>query len=136
MRIHLNNKPFIICLLLYIVICNAAYTQETYIYDSRGKRDPFVSLVSVVVVPPPEEKKIIESLEDIVSIEDARLYVRLQGIAHDASGKKVAILNGEMVKEGETIGHLTVKRIFKNEVTLSVDKKEYKLNIYELEEGG
>ncbi len=133
MRIHLNNKPFIICL-LYIVICNAAYTQETYIYDSRGKRDPFVSLISIV--PPPEEKKIIESLEDIVSIEDARLYVRLQGIAHDASGKKVAILNGEMVKEGETIGRLTVKRIFKNGVTLSIDKKEHKLNIYELEEGG
>lgn len=134
MRIHLNNKPFIICL-LYIVICNApAYTQETCIYDARGKRDPFVPLVGIA--PPPEEKKIIESLEDIVSIEDARLYVRLQGIAHDTSGKKVAILNGEMVKEGETVGRLTVKRIFKNEVTLSIDKEEYKLNIYELGEGG
>lgn len=130
MRIHLNNKPFIICL-LYIVICNTAYTEETYTYDARGKRDPFVPMVKVA--PPPEEKKIIESLEDVVSIEDARLYVRLQGIAHDTSGKKVAILNGKMVEEGETVGHLTVKRIFKNEVTLSIDKEEYKLNIYEAE---
>jgi len=133
MHIHLNSKPFIICL-LYIVICNTAYTQETYIYDAGDKRDPFVPLVGIARMA--EGKKIIESLEDIMSIEDVRLYVRLQGIAHDTTGKKVAILNGEMVEEGETVGCLTVKRILKNEVTLSIDKEEHKLNIYEAEEGG
>ncbi|UCD55111.1 MAG: hypothetical protein JSV93_06280 [Candidatus Omnitrophota bacterium] len=139
MHIHLNNKPFIICL-LYIVICNVAYAQKTYIYDARGKRDPFVPLVSTAYPskekPKEEKKRVIESLEDIMSVEDARFYLRLQGIAHDDSGKKVAILNGETVEEGETVGKLKVKKILKNEVTLIIEEQEYKLNIYEIEEGG
>ncbi len=141
MHIPLNSKLFITCL-LYIVICNLVCAEETYTYDARGRRDPFIPLLKPIPPPlqkpepPPKEKKLIECLEDIESIEDARFYVHLQGIAYDASGKKVAILNDEMVEEGETVGRLTVKRIFKNEVTLSVDKEEYKLNIYELEEGG
>jgi len=61
-----------------------------------------------------------------MSIED----VKLQGIASDSMGKRAAILNGEMIKEGETIGRVTLAKISKNKVTLLIDSDQYTLNIY------
>lgn len=95
--------------------------KEPYVYDHRGKRDPFVPLVGVTSGK-------VESLEDIMSIED----VSLQGIACDSTGRKAVIINGEMVREGEGGGHLVVKRILKNEVILAIDEEEYRLNIHEI----
>ena len=136
MRIRLNSKLFIICL-LYIVICTVACAEETYTYDARGRRDPFTPLLKPLPPPPkpeplPKKKKVIESLADIEFIEE----VKLQGIACDSAGKKVALLNGEMMKEGEVIGHLTLKQISRNEIILVIDENEHKLSIYKLEEGG
>lgn len=61
-----------------------------------------------------------------MSIED----VRLQGIASDSAGKKAVILNGEMLKEGEGGGCLTVKKIFDNSVILVIGAEEHALSIY------
>lgn len=114
------SKITIVICILYIVICRPAVAEEgLFTYNHHGKRDPFVPLVGVTA-------RAFESLEDIMSIED----VNLQGIAVDSSGKKVAILNGEMVKEGETVGHLTVKKISKDTITIMIDEEESTLNIY------
>jgi len=113
--------------LLCIGISAVSRAEEAYIYDSHGKRDPFVTLVGITTL-----RQAVETLEDITSIED----IILQGIAVGAGGKKIVILNGEMMKEGETIGHLAIKEISKNSITLTIDEAEYKLNIYEGKRGG
>jgi len=113
--------------------CHAGYAEEKqlpaleekseeapFAYDHGGKRDPFVPLVGTATT------RRVESLEDIMSIED----VRLQGIASDSTGKKAVIINGEMVREGRGGGRLTVKKILKNEVVLTIDNEEYRLSIY------
>lgn len=120
-KLQITNKSqilFVICV-LYIVIYPMAHAQEAYLYEGHGRRDPFVPLVGVT-------KGAVVSLEDIVSIED----VNLQGIARDSTGRKAAIINGEMIKEGQTIGHLTIIKILKNEVILTIDEDEFKVNIY------
>ena len=67
------------------------------------------------------------SLEEVISIEE----VEFQGVATDAKGNRVAILNNEMVKEGVTVGKLTVKDISRDSVLIKIDEEEHALTIYE-----
>ncbi len=92
---------------------------EPYVYDHGGKRDPFVPLLGVTSAK-------VNSLEDILSVDD----VSLQGIAFDSTGKKAVIINSEMVREGEGGGRLTVKKILKDSVILTIDEEEYRLDLY------
>jgi len=94
-----------------------------YKYDSRGKRDPFVPLVGAT------SSKSVHSIEDIISIED----VDLQGVASDSRGRTSAIINGEMIKVGQTIGRLTLKSISSTKIHLSIDEVPYSISIYEEE---
>src|SRR4030042_1997129 len=88
----LSGGGYIFLFVAYILsvgVFDRAYTEEeAYIYDSHGKRDPFLPLVGIT-------SKVIESLEDVMSIED----VNLQGLAFKPYGKKVAKVNGVLIKE-------------------------------------
>ena len=112
-------KSKIFTLLFILCILFSAVAEEQFLYDGKGKRDPFVPLVGITATS-------VESLQDIMTIED----VDLQGIAYDAKGRVVAIINGEMVRIGEGGGRLIVKGISDDNVTLSIDDEEYVLNIY------
>jgi len=98
--------------------------EGSFAYIHHGKRDPFVPLVGTA------KMRTSTSLEDVMSIED----VSLQGLASDSAGRGAAILNGEMIKEGQSVGHLTVKKISKDNVILVIDDEEYTLNFND-EEG-
>jgi len=114
-------KKCLVFVLIYLVIAaSLTLAEEVFIYESSGKRDPFVPLVGVNI-------QTTGSLEDVLSIED----VKLQGLAVDSAGKRAAIMNGEMVKEGETVGRVTVKKILRNRVIILIGEDEYDLNIYE-----
>jgi hypothetical protein len=92
-----------------------------YGYESKGKRDPFVSLVGQ------DKGSHSAGLEGIVSIQD----VLLEGIAMGPSGKNIAILNGQMVKEKDRFGLLQIKKISKKTVELSIDGKVHTLSLQE-----
>lgn len=100
------------------------FAEEAYVYDPHGRRDPFVPLLGV-------SARTAGSLEDIMGIED----VSFQGVAVDSAGRKVVVINGEMIVEGQTIGRLTIKKILNEEVILIIDENEYTLNIYKDENG-
>ena len=101
-----------------LLICSAVLAEDSFTYDSRGKRDPFVPLIGVTLQP-------VDALSDIVSIED----VKFQGVALDSSGRKIALMNGEMIGQGQTIGRVTVRKIGDKRVTLLLDEEEYILNL-------
>jgi len=122
---QLRGPLVLICSILLLLTCSTSVAEEAYIYDNRGKRDPFVPLVGVKV-------NIADSLEDVMNIDD----VYLQGVAIDSKGARVAILNGEMIKEGDTSGRVALKKIAENSVTLSIDNDEYTINMYEEDKGG
>jgi hypothetical protein len=85
-------------------------------YESKGKRDPFVPLVG-------GSRPTVIKLEDITSAED----VKIEGIATGAKGKKVAILNGEFLKEGDKVGEVELVKVEKKFVTISIGPKSYNL---------
>jgi len=106
--------------IISVVLCLSVHAEDVHTYQSHGKRDPLVPLVGVNI-------SAISSLEDVVSIED----VVLQGVATSAGGEKIVILNGEMVKEGKSGGHVTVKDISSDKVVIMIDDEEYVLTMRE-----
>lgn len=113
-------KIIILALLISTLTAGSGYCASSYMYDSRGKRDPFVPLVGVNV-------KAAESIEDILSIDD----VNLQGIAADSMGRMFAIINSEIVHVGETRGRVTIEDVSRNSVKLRIEETAYTIMIYE-----
>ncbi|MCK4463000.1 MAG: hypothetical protein KAU58_01680 [Candidatus Omnitrophica bacterium] len=101
-----------------------AYAQETdkFVYDSHGKRDPFIPLVGL--------PHIRTAVSEIMSIDD----VDFQGIARDARGRRIVIINGEMLTRGSELGALKVSKITDSEAIVIIREKEYSLKLYEKQE--
>lgn len=99
---------------------NAFSPGVIFVYGAPGKRDPFVSLMEA-------EKKAATRLEDITSIDE----IRVEGIAMGREGKKSAIINGELLKEGSEVGEIKIKKISKKFVTLSIGDSTYNKEIPE-----
>ena len=117
------SMKFMIVMTAISVILEPLAHCEGFKYESHGRRDPFVSLVG-------PEKSTITKLEDITSIDD----INLEGIAIGAKGHRIAIINGEMLKERDKVGDIELKAIGKKAVRISIGDKEYKVNLPE--EGG
>lgn len=120
------NKKTGVFLILSIAIFAAVYF-DSYAevrYESRGRRDPFVPLIGM-------DRPAATRLEDVSSIAD----IKLEGIAVKAEGKKAAILNGEVLKEGDKVGEVELVKITNKYVTILVGGKSYDVNLSE-EEGG
>lgn len=98
---------------------------QGYQYDSRGKRDPFIPLIGQ------GKASARIDLEDVASIAD----VKLEGIAVNAKGKMIAIVNGSLLKEGDGAGIVRVLKVSKKSATLIVGGKEYDIELSG-EEGG
>ena len=92
-----------------------------FVYDSEGKRDPFVPLVGVVGASSASDIGGITSLDG----------VSLQGIIVDPAGNRSVILNGEIMKEGDGFGDLTIVTIGNNEVKVKIGQQTHDLRLYE-----
>lgn len=106
-------------MIIYPVFASAKVFQ----YEAHGRRDPFVPLIG-------KEKPMVVRIEDVVSTDD----LRLEGIAIGAKGERIAILNGEMLKEKRKIGDLEVKKITERTVTVSIGGQDHIIKLSE--EGG
>ena len=115
----MNSLKVVSVTCLLLSLSTGAYAGGAEAYDGHGRRDPFVPLLGITTMA-------IGSLDDVLNIED----VDVQGIASNSEGARVAILNGEMVKEGQTAGRVTVKRISKDGIIIIIDGAEYALSIY------
>ena len=110
-----------VMIIAFSVSCGAA---ENFQYDAHGKRDPFMPLVGQ------EKPGGALPLAEIASVDD----VKLEGIAGVVAGKRMAIINGELVKKGFKAGEIEVKSIAKNSVLIAISGREYTINLPE--EGG
>jgi hypothetical protein len=117
-----DNRFF--CLLISVlcllssVFCPlfSVFSQEEgiFIYDDKGRRDPFRALVD-------ENGQYL--------LEEDRYYssdeLEVSGILWDPSGKSSALINNQIAAVGEVIFGFMVEDITKDAVTLSKDGKEY-----------
>ena len=94
-----------------------------YKYYSKGKRDPFVPLVT-------GEVRTSLGLAAVEDVDD----VRLEGIIYDPSGKSMVVLNDEVLKEGDKLYNVEVVKIDKNSVTIKVHDRVHTIKL--VEEGG
>ncbi len=104
------------CVKVFIIIFMLSFNcfaDEQFRYDSKSARDPFVPLIS-------EEGGVASDAYNIASFGE----VRLEGIIWDASGNSMALINGEMVKEGDMLGDMKVLKTEKDSVKLNIGQEE------------
>jgi hypothetical protein len=116
-RFNLCNLIFNLCnlLLFFSLIC---FAEEQFIYSSKGKRDPFVPLVT------PEGSYVVD-LEEIGSAAD----IRLEGVVYDPQGRSIAIVNGIVIKEGDIIKGFELIKIETDRIVLSKDGELYMVRL-------
>lgn len=114
-------RIFIIAILLFSC-CGGLFSQEKeekFVYDSTGRHDPFIPLVT--------KEGFLVTLESRGEFED----IRLEGIIYDEKGLSYAIINSNIVKTGDTFGDVMILKIEKNRVVVS---KNGQILAVELEE--
>lgn len=91
-------------------------------YESRGKRDPFVPLLTE------DGQKVVPPGLDEGEATDLTL-LDLQGIMFDPNAESYAVINGQVVREREAIGNVQILKIEPTEVTIRVDGQEKRLTV-------
>jgi type II secretory pathway component PulC len=97
------------------------FAQDEFVYDAKGKRNPFIPLVT-------SDGKIL----NLDSVETSNKGLALEGIIYDKNGVSFAIVNGSVVKVGDVVGDTQVLKIEKNKVIFI---KEGQTSEIELKEG-
>lgn len=91
-------------------------------YQAHGKRDPFVPLLTASgqrIHPPGGDEE--------TATGAAR--VALQGIVYDPKTESYAILNGRVMRLGETIDGITVTAITPTTVTVMMNGQAHQLTV-------
>ncbi|MFH1877575.1 MAG: hypothetical protein ABH883_02060 [Candidatus Omnitrophota bacterium] len=117
-------RIFIVAVVVCVVwdhACLHASEGSGTVYQSYGRRDPFVPLIGVHTKGAGEK-----TLSDVFTVDD----ISLQGILCDGDGEKKAILNGEIVKAGDQKGLVSIVGISDNAVTVKIDEETYAVKLY------
>ncbi len=100
-----NKKAVIICIILSLFCVIGARPEETkFTYDSQGKRNPFIPLVT------PDGR--------LLKLDQQKSAggLFLEGIIYDKNGLSYAMVNDQVVKIGDTVGDYQVLRIEEKKV--------------------
>ncbi|MBI4352711.1 MAG: hypothetical protein HY593_02175 [Candidatus Omnitrophica bacterium] len=110
-------KGFFLWILLsafgMISVARVAAVDEIKLYDAKGKRDPFIPLVTPTT-------KVTSGLLTIESIDD----IVVEGIVYDPPKGSVVIANGSVMREGEEVGVTKVIGIRPNGAVFSIGGTE------------
>ncbi len=110
----MSGLRFFGLLFLAQFVFSMAFAEE-FSYDSHGKRDPFSISKGTKI-----------TLED----SSSKINIKLEGVVVDPKGHSVAVINGEMVGEGDKIGdQITVKKITNQGVEFESDGKTFNIPI-------
>lgn len=112
----------LIILLSFIIVPFSFAKAERFNYNSKGNRDPFMSLVT-------DDGRILPGARTSSETGD----VDLEGIIWDAGGNSLAIINGKPVKEKQRILNMQVLKIKRASVIL---QKGGKVMVINLKKGG
>ena len=99
----------------FLIGISALAAEEAFIYDSHGRRDPFVPLVGAGIKYIPS---VMEELAGGTSQVSNEAFI-LNGILWDPNGKCIAVINGEICMVNDEIGKYRITAIKENMVILS-----------------
>ena len=102
----LLNKRFFLFLFLFFVFRGVAFTQGEFVYDAKGKRNPFIPLVT------PEGRLLkLDKQQDTT-----QQGLAIEGIIYDKFGRSFAIVNTQVVGIGDMVGDFQVLKILDKKV--------------------
>ena len=107
----LLNKKILIFLLFFLSVLSLAFGQGEFVYEDKGKRNPFIPLVT------PEGRLLKLDKQDNASSGG----LALEGIICDKFSRSFAIVNTEVVGIGDSVGDYQVLKIFENKVVFIKD---------------
>ena len=107
----LLNKKFLVLLFLFGLILSSAFAQDEFIYDAKGRRDPFIPLVT------PEGRLLKLDKQEATSVAG----LAVEGIIYDKFGRSFAIVNTNVVGIGDIVGDYQVLKIQENKVVFIKD---------------
>jgi len=114
-----KNKTYIFILIFLGFFC-FSLAQDDFIYQSKGKRNPFIPLVDksgrLMKLEKEEEKELSE--------------LSVDGIMYDKQGVSYALVNGKIVGTGDYVGEYRVLKIHDDKVSFLKDDqiKEVSMN--------
>lgn len=114
----LKNKILFISVFLIFASIMCVAGQERYAYDAKGKRDPFIALVTA-------DGRFLKLDTEEVSKGD----LTLEGIIYDKNGMSYAIVNSAVVKIGDTVDDSQVLKIEKNKVIFVKDGNTFEVEL-------
>jgi len=114
-------------LICAVLSCEIALADEadSFAYDNKGKRDPFVPLL----------KGTTGGYADLENIEAVSELV-LEGVVWDPEGGSLAVINGTILKEGESLGSVRLLKIDRQKAFLEIDGIKHEIYVREKREGG
>ncbi len=114
-----NLKTFILVFVIAILslFCHL-FAQEQFTYDAKGKRSPFIPLVT-------SDGRLLKLEVD----EANKSALLLEGIIYDKRGLSYAIVNGMVVRIGDVVGDYQVLRIEERKVVLIKEGQTQELEL-------
>ncbi|MFH1128897.1 MAG: hypothetical protein V1699_05775 [Candidatus Omnitrophota bacterium] len=106
----LNHKITCFSVFSYFLIfgfLNFVFAQAVFKYDPKGKRNPFIPLVT-------RDGKLLK----LDTSEEGNKGFTLEGIIYDKNGVSYAIFNGSVVKTGDTVGDFQILKIMNNKIVI------------------
>jgi len=104
-------KKFSILCFLSLGILTLVFGQGEFVYEDKGKRNPFIPLVT-------SEGRLLKlDKQDVISSGG----LTIEGIIYDKFGRSFAIVNTEVVGIGDSVGNYQVLKIFENKVVFIKD---------------
>ncbi|MFH1691627.1 MAG: hypothetical protein ABIC68_03515 [Candidatus Omnitrophota bacterium] len=111
---RLLRLGFGIFIFFWILIWFSSVPAQEYTYKYQGKRDPFIPLIS--------------SSGYLVNLEPQENdALHLEGIMYDAHGESMIIVNGELLKAGESIGSAMISSIEPDRVIVIKDNEKVEI---------
>ncbi|MDD5097544.1 MAG: hypothetical protein PHU59_03545 [Candidatus Omnitrophica bacterium] len=106
----LLNKRFFIFLFLFFISATIVFSED-FVYESKGKRNPFIPLVT------PEGRLLKLDKQEATTIDG----LAIEGIIYDKFGRSFAIVNTNVVGIGDTVGDYQILKIQENKVIFIKD---------------
>ena len=115
----LLNKRFFLGLILFFIFCTVSFAQEEFVYDAKGKRNPFIPLVT------PEGRLLKLDKQEATSVDG----LAVEGIIYDKFGRSFAIVNTNVVGIGDIVGDYQDLKIQQNKVIFIKDGEPLEIEL-------
>ena len=106
----LLNKKLLISLFI-LIITSSAFCESEFVYDAKGRRNPFIQLVT------PEGRLLKLDKQD----QNSSGGLSIEGIIYDKFGRCFAIVNSTVVGIGDSVGDYQVLKILEDKVIFIKD---------------